>query len=118
MPVWSAIAFLLLAEPGYGHPATCRPCHAQIYNAYVRTQMGSSLSLPDNLPGKPYSFFHAPSGRRYTVNRFSLRRTLADGSSPIEKRIDFVIGSGAHSRSLAHRKPDETLLELPVSWYA
>lgn len=118
MLVWSAIAFLLLAEPGYVDPATCRPCHAQIYNAYLATAMGRSLSSPDNLPVRPYSFFHAPSGRRYTVNSSSLRRTLADGSNPIEKRIDFVIGSGAHSRSLAHRRPDGTLLELPVSWYA
>ena len=118
MPVWSAIAFLVLAEAGYVDPVTCRPCHAQIYNAYLATAMGSSLGSPNNLPVRPYSFFHAPSCRRYTVNSSSLRRTLADGSSPIEKRIDFVIGSGAHSRGLAHRRPDGTLLELPVSWYA
>ena len=118
MPVWSVLAFLLLAEPGYVDPATCRPCHTKIYDSYQRTAMGRSLGSADNLPARPYSFFHAPSGRRYTVNSSSLRRTLADGSSLLEKRIDFVIGSGAHSRSLAHRKTDGTLLELPVSWYA
>ena len=36
----------------------------------------------------------------------------------MEDRIDYVIGSGNHSRSYLHRAPDGQLIELPVSWYS
>ena len=36
----------------------------------------------------------------------------------MEERIDYVIGSGNHSRTYLHRAPDGQLIELPVSWYS
>ena len=35
-----------------------------------------------------------------------------------EMQIDYVIGSGNHSRTYLHRTPEGKLLELPVSWYS
>ena len=36
----------------------------------------------------------------------------------IEKRIDYVIGSGNHSRTFIYRNERDKLIELPVSWYS
>ena len=70
--------------------------------------------------------FHQPSGLRYTMiernGEFFQRRSEAgfDGkeTNVMEERIDYVIGSGNHSRSYLHRAPDGQLIELPVSWYS
>ena len=35
-----------------------------------------------------------------------------------EKRVDYVMGSGNHSRTLLHRTERNTLQELPLGWYA
>ncbi len=35
-----------------------------------------------------------------------------------EKEIDFILGSGNHARTYLHRESDNTLVELPLSWYA
>ena len=36
----------------------------------------------------------------------------------VEKEIDFVLGSGNHSRTYLHQGSDGRLSELPVGWYA
>jgi hypothetical protein len=36
----------------------------------------------------------------------------------MEKAIDFIIGSGNHARTFLHRSPRNTLIELPLGWYA
>jgi len=109
------------AENGYVDAARCRPCHAAIYESYSRTGMARTFSralgvLP--LDG----FVHAPSRRIYrTVQRageLNLQRTETGGENLLERRIDFAIGSGAHSRTYVHRTDGGRLIELPVSWYS
>ena len=39
-------------------------------------------------------------------------------TNEVEKQIDFVIGSGNHARTYAHRSSEGDLVELPVSWYS
>jgi tetratricopeptide (TPR) repeat protein len=67
-------------------------------------------------------FAHAPSRRIYrTVLRdggVNLQRTETGGGNLLERRIDFAIGSGAHSRTYVHRTSGDRLIELPVSWYS
>ncbi|MBI3470490.1 MAG: tetratricopeptide repeat protein [Candidatus Solibacter usitatus] len=36
----------------------------------------------------------------------------------MEKRVDFVMGSGNHARAYLHRTPADTLTQLPLGWYA
>jgi len=36
----------------------------------------------------------------------------------VEKEIEFVIGSGNHSRSYLYRNSEGRLMEMPVSWYS
>jgi predicted CXXCH cytochrome family protein len=39
-------------------------------------------------------------------------------TNAVEKEIDFVLGSGNHARTYLHREAGNTLVELPLSWYA
>jgi len=36
----------------------------------------------------------------------------------MERPIDFIIGSGNHARTFLYRSPRNTLIELPLGWYA
>src|SRR5260370_40612405 len=67
-------------------------------------------------------FLHAPSRRVYrTVQRAEgvhLQRTETGGANLLERRMDFAIGSGAHSRTYVHRAAGGGLIPLPVSWYS
>jgi hypothetical protein len=108
------------AEPGYVDPSTCQPCHARIVESYRKTGMGRSFSKADAPPLT--EFFHPPSRRSYSVVKRSgssyLRRVEPGSSNVIEKRIDYSIGSGNHSRTFIHRNERDKLIELPVSWYS
>ena len=85
------------------------------------TGMGRSFSKAEEIPTLA-EFFHAPSQRFYSVvNRdgaLYVRRAQAGNANIIEKRIDFVVGSGNHSKSFVHRDGRGRLLELPISWYS
>ena len=109
------------AEPGYIDPSTCQPCHARIFESYGKTGMGRSFSKVD-APPPLTEFFHPLSRRSYSVVVRSgssyLRRAEPGSANVIEKRIDYVIGSGNHSRTFVHRNERGKLIELPVSWYS
>jgi Flp pilus assembly protein TadD len=109
------------AEPGYVDPSTCQPCHARIFELYRKTGMGRSFSKA-GAPPPLTEFFHPQSKRSYSVVQRSgstyLRRVEPGSSNVIEKRIDYIIGSGNHSRTLIHRNERNKLIELPVSWYS
>ena len=68
------------------------------------------------------SFTHPLSARVYSVmergGSFYLRRTQLPAGAPLEKSIDYVIGSGNHSKTFVHRDGQGRLFELPVSWYS
>jgi Tfp pilus assembly protein PilF len=115
----------------YVDGAVCASCHEDIAETYRKTGMGRSFFIPTtaNLVedyAHENTVFHRPSGLRYTMvernGEFFERRSQAgfDGkeTNVMEERIDYVIGSGNHSRSYLHRAPDGQLIELPVSWYS
>ena len=115
----------------YVDGAVCASCHHDIAETYSKTGMGRSFTTPtaanavEDYVGTN-SIFHQPSGLSYTMvernGEFFQRRSQAgfDGkeTNVMEERIDYVIGSGNHSRSYLHRAPDGQLIELPVSWYS
>ncbi len=115
----------------YVNPVLCAECHAKIADAYKATGMARSFSLPGAANTiedykQHHSVDHAPSGLSYSMierdGNFLQRRfqTGFDGrvSSVMEEKIDYIIGSGNHARSYLHRNPDDTIVELPISWYA
>ena len=56
-----------------------------------------------------------------TANTISgATRSIAGGRqiNVMEKQIDFVMGSGNHARAYLHRTARNTLVELPLGWYA
>jgi predicted CXXCH cytochrome family protein len=36
----------------------------------------------------------------------------------VEKEVDFILGSGNHARTYLHRTAADTLVQLPLAWYA
>jgi predicted CXXCH cytochrome family protein len=105
------------AEPGYGDPATCRPCHTSIFDSYRKTGMARSFGPAGNLP-LPANFFHAASQRQYTVVHKDEAYFLQRSAPFLESRIDYSIGSGEHSKTFVHREENGRLIELPLSWYS
>jgi predicted CXXCH cytochrome family protein len=116
-------------DSAYADPRECASCHQDVAATYARTGMGRSFALPGSVPvvedyAHNNTLNHAASGLRYTMlqrdGAFFLRRSQTgfDGRETMEQRIDYIIGSGNHSRSYLHRAPDGQLIELPVSWYA
>ena len=71
-------------------------------------------------------FFHAASNRRYEMIQrdgawYQVRYQAAPEGSRVnlmEKRIDYVLGSGNHARTYLSLTADGRLLDLPVAWYA
>jgi predicted CXXCH cytochrome family protein len=72
------------------------------------------------------TFYHAASESYFTMlmrggEYFQRRLQLNSGRQEIhvmEKRVDYVMGSGNHARSYLHRTATDILIELPLGWYA
>ena len=99
----------------YANPSTCAQCHPAIAATYRKTGMGRSFRKIRNkedigaeVPAKP--FYHAPSASyfqmQYRDDAWYQRRwqTGFDGkeTNVDEKRVDYIMGSGNHSRTFLH----------------
>ncbi len=118
----------LSPENAYVNAAVCTGCHADLTAGYRKTGMGRSFARirsEDMIEsGKPFhhktseSYFSmlARDGkyyqRRWQIG-FDGKETNVD-----EKQVDFIIGSGNHSRTYLHLTSRKTLQVLPLSWYA
>ena len=120
-----------LTENHYVDSVVCGDCHANIAETYRHTGMGRSFSRPtvSNTVGDPknsITIYHKPSDSYFTMvergGRFYQRRYQIgfDGkeTNSFEKEIHFVMGSGNHVRAFLHRTSRNTLVELPLAWYA
>lgn len=129
------VAFYIGAQPQpegpaeYAPPQVCAACHRGIWDTYQLSGMGRSFAAPtaeNTLANWKGSYYHAPSESYFTMLRrgdkfFQRRHQLSpDGrqTNVLEKQIDFVLGSGNHARTFLHRTPRNTLIELPLGWYA
>jgi hypothetical protein len=124
---------LLQAASGndYVDARTCAPCHRQIDADYRLTGMGRSLYRPapantiEDYLGN-HEFLHSLSNTHYSMiereGAYYQRRWLTGFEGKVtnveELKIDYVIGSGAHSRSYLHRTTNGALIELPLGWYS
>jgi len=119
------------SQSDYVDAAVCANCHRDIAETYRKTGMGRSFSIPTAANvvedyTHANTIFHQLSGLHYTMvernGEFFERRSDAGfggkEADVMEERMDYVIGSGNHSRSYLHRAPDGQLIELPVSWYS
>ncbi|HYI93779.1 MAG TPA: tetratricopeptide repeat protein [Bryobacteraceae bacterium] len=108
---------LQAAETGYIDPTACRPCHTAIFDSYQRSGMGRSFSKVTSVPPLK-EFRHQASERTYSIVKRGAESLLRREPLAIQKRIDYVVGSGNHSKTFVHRDEAGRLLELPLSWYA
>lgn len=113
----------------YAPAESCAPCHRGHWEKYRLTGMGRSFSTPTTaiaLANWTAPYYHAPSDSYFTMLRrggklFQRRYQLGPDKREInvmEKQVDFVLGSGNHARTFLHRTPRNTLIELPLGWYA
>ena len=120
-----------LDESGYVNSATCAGCHQEIAKTYRLTGMGRSFSRPsaDKMAADfkvHNTLYNKASDRYYKMTErdgswYEQRHQLGfDGkeTNAIEKRVDYVIGSGNHARSYLFRNAQGNLVEMPVSWYS
>lgn len=116
---------------GYVRPEACAGCHRDVWETYRRTGMARSFSrissavpLENFKGGAP--FYHKPSDSYFVMvwrgaNLYQRRYQLdhmGREMNVMEKRVDYVMGSGNHARTYLHRTARGTLVELPLGWYA
>jgi predicted CXXCH cytochrome family protein len=119
------------AFSAYVDSERCAECHSKIWETYRHTGMARSFHRPQSIAvsgseGKSAPFYHKASDSYFSMverdGRLYLRRYQIglDGkeTNVIEKSADFAIGSGNHARTYLHRTTRNTLVELPLAWYA
>lgn len=109
----------------------CAGCHREVWGTYRQTGMGRSFYRPspdkmvEDFTGKNI-YYHQPSDSYFTMihrgsEYYQRRYQLDAGGQPInvmEKRVDYIMGSGNHARTYLHRTSAGALMELPLGWYA
>ncbi len=131
LAAWGVRAQNAPASNGYIDSTACATCHPTVWENYRRTGMGRSFYRPkpantveDN--GRNNTYYHAASGAHYSMierggeyfqREFQVGRDGRE-TDVAERRVDYVIGSGNHSRTYLNRTQRGTLVELPLAWYA
>ena len=117
------------AAPGYVEDRVCASCHRDLADSYQEVAMSRSFYRP-----RPANFIedfesagytHEPSRRHYQMLRrgdgLVLRRTqiAADGKpiNVVEQDVDWILGSGNHSRTYLFATPEGELYQMPLAWY-
>jgi tetratricopeptide (TPR) repeat protein len=127
--VFAAMAAFGVSQSG--HAQACATCHPKVAQTYSRTGMARSLyrPTPENTIedyAKKNPFYHSASDTYFSMveraGHYYQRQFQIglDGKQTnlSEKEIDFVLGSGNHVRTYLHRNSNNTLVELPLAWYA
>ncbi len=104
----------------------CGACHVEIYDSFMRTEMGRSMSLPDSAHVSRQGLPVLDSVKRlwYEVVKKDGRlfqreyRRGVDGAIIHERMIaaDLVVGSGNNLLMYFHNE-NGMLYELPLTWY-
>ncbi len=118
------------AAPGYVPDRVCGGCHRELWESYQHVGMSHSFSRPrqsdaiESFGGKP--FVHQKSQQwmelvwRDGALLFRRWQTGPDGKpvNLFEQQVDWILGSGHHSRTYLYRTPGGELYQLPLAWYS
>jgi tetratricopeptide (TPR) repeat protein len=117
------------AAPGYVPDNTCAMCHSDKAESFAEMGMAKSFYSPGpDVVIEDFdqnSYYHAPSDRHYEMQlrdgeywfrRFQL---ASDGLeiNVFEQQVDWILGSGHHSRVYLYQTADGALFQLPLAWY-
>lgn len=117
------------AAPGYVEDRACAVCHRDLHRSYQEVGMAKSFYRPgpDRVieDFRDNHFYHEPSRRHYEMShrdgRLVFKRYQLDGEGkPInvfEQNVDWILGSGNHSRIYLYQTEAGELYQLPISWY-
>ena len=118
-------------DSGYVSSAACAACHQDIFKTYRQTGMGRSFYRPSaNNTVEDYkvhnTVYNRASDRSYTMFErdgkwYQRRHQIGfekNEANIVEKQVEFVIGSGNHTRTYLYRNSIGNLVEMPVSWYS
>jgi tetratricopeptide (TPR) repeat protein len=122
---FAALALVCAGSTAEAQSSACAACHAKIAQSYSKTGMARSFYQP-KVENTVEDYYHEASGIHYAMvqrdGRYLQRQyqTGFDGkqANVRETEIDFVLGSGNHVRSYLHRTAKNTLVLLPLAWYA
>ncbi|MEZ5356735.1 MAG: hypothetical protein R2762_29200 [Bryobacteraceae bacterium] len=119
------LLFLIFAGPDSAaaqarKPPLCAGCHRDVWQSYMRTGMGRSFAraAPANTQVTPNAFYHSPSESFFAMvergGEYFQRRHQVDAAgrevNVMEKRVDYVMGSGNHARTFLHRTAANKLI--------
>jgi predicted CXXCH cytochrome family protein len=127
----AAAALQGVAGAQSGNAPVCAGCHRDVWETYRRTGMGRSFyrPSPENMIEDfrdKNTFYHPASDSYFTMlqrggEHFQRRYQIDSRGRQVnvmEKRIDYIMGSGNHARAYLHRTAADTLIQLPLGWYA
>lgn len=118
------------AAAGYVPDTACALCHDDKARSFRDVGMGKSFyrPAPDKIieDFKTAYFHHVPTDRHYEMELrgdaywFRRYRLAADGArvDVFEQKIDWILGSGHHSRVYLYQTDDGALFQLPLAWYS
>ena len=125
------VAHAQQVDSGYADPATCVRCHEDTAKTYRQTGMGRSFHRADHVDRiedvtTHNTLYNKASDRYYKIverdgKLYEQRHQVGfeeKDTNLEEMQIDYVVGSGNHSRTYLHRTSEGKLIELPVSWYS
>ncbi len=108
---------------------TCRGCHSEIYETFIKTGMGQSFdhatrqkSAADFSPAhslvydKDLDFYYKPYWDKDTLY---IKEYRLEGKDTVHKRIqriDYIVGSGQHTNSNIFNK-DGYFYQAPITFY-
>lgn len=121
----TAMALPLWADVEYAGSKACAGCHKSIYDQYIRTGMGRSLTrVAADLPKIPAHVRDEKLNRDFRVygnngELFQSESERSNGTTVFDQalKLEYVIGSGANGMSFAVRRGNY-LFQAPLSFYS
>lgn len=117
------------AAAGYVDDRLCARCHSDLARSYQEVGMARSFYRPrpktDIEDFEQNRFVHERSGNIYEIKRTGERYVFkrfqedAEGRplNEFEVEIDWVLGSGSHSRTYLYQLENGEMYQLPLAWY-
>lgn len=115
----------------YAPAESCKACHAEVWKTYSLTGMGRAFAaFRADRTAADFTvrnrFNHKASDSHFTMLRrgdeaFMRRHQIGvrgEEINVVEKRVDYIMGSGHKAQTLIHRNQRNELIELPVAWYS